>query len=130
MPLIKDVPIWATHSIDDPTVNYTTGTLALMNALDAAGALVTRGQWAGNLPELQAEAEALRQYAQAEASNSHTLLTAYTPGTTPVNAHWSWVPTYLNDVMLDWLFDQDLQDRPAPTTTSVTATTQVVGIAD
>lgn len=130
MPLIKDVPIWATHSIDDPTVNYTTGTLALMNALDAAGALVTRAQWAGNLPELQAEAEALRQYAQAEAAGSHTLLTAFTPGTTPVNAHWSWVPTYLNDVMLDWLFDQDLQDRPAPTTTSVTATTQVVGIAD
>ncbi len=37
--------------------------------------------------------------------------------TTPVNAHWSWVPTYLNDVMLDWLFEQDRQNRgatPAP----------------
>jgi hypothetical protein len=34
-----------------------------------------------------------------------------------VNAHWSWVPTYLNDVMLDWLFAQDRQNRtaaPAP----------------
>jgi hypothetical protein len=30
--------------------------------------------------------------------------------------------------MLDWLFEQDLQDRPAPTTTSVTATTQLSGI--
>lgn len=130
MASIVDVPIWATHSIDDPTVNYTTGTLALINALDAAGALSTRGQWAGNLPELQAEAEALRLYAQAEANGSHTLLTAFTPGTTPVSAHWSWVPTYLNDVMLDWLFDQDLQDRAATTPrTSVSATTQVVGIA-
>jgi predicted peptidase len=111
MPLIADVPIWAAHSIDDPTVNYATGTLTLMNALDAAGALVTRGQWAGNLPDRQAEAEALRLWAQADTNHSHTLFTTYSAGTTPVNAHWSWVPTYLNGVMLDWLFDQDLQDR-------------------
>jgi hypothetical protein len=82
-----------------------------MNALDAAGALTTRGQWAGNLADRTAEAEALRLWAQAGANQSHTLLTAYTAGTTPVNAHWSWVPTYLNDVMLDWLFEQDLQNR-------------------
>jgi len=113
MPLMRDVPVWATHSIDDPTVSYTTGTLALMNALDAAGALVTRGQWAGNLPERAAEAEALRLWAQAEANGSHALFTTYTAGTTPVSAHWSWVPTYLNDVMIDWLFTQDLQDRPS-----------------
>lgn len=112
MPLMRDVPLWATHSVDDPTVNYTTGTLALINALEAAGATVTRGEWAGNLPDRAAEAEALRLWAQAEANDSHTLLTAFTAGTTPVSAHWSWVPTYLNDVMIDWLFDQDLQDRP------------------
>jgi predicted peptidase len=111
MPLMRDVPVWATHSIDDPVVNYTTGTLALMNALDAAGALVTRGQWPGNLPEREAEAEALRLWAQAEANGSHTLFTTYSAGTTPVSAHWSWVPTYLNDVMIDWLYSQDLQAR-------------------
>jgi predicted peptidase len=87
MPLIRDVPIWANHSIDDPTVNYTTGTLALMNALDAAGAVVTRGEWAANLPDRQAEAEALSLWAQAEANGSHTLFTTYTAGTTPVSAH-------------------------------------------
>ena len=74
------MPIWATHSIDDPTVNYTPGTLALMNALDAAGAPTTRGQWAGNLPDRTAEAEALRLWAQAERTSSHTLFTAYTAG--------------------------------------------------
>jgi predicted peptidase len=111
MPLMRDVPVWANHAIDDPTVNYTTGSLALMNALDAAGALVTRGTWAGNLPDRAAEAEALRLWAQADATGSHTLFTSYTPGTTPVNAHWSWVPTYLNDVMIDWLYSQDRQDR-------------------
>jgi len=115
MPLMRDVPVWATHSIDDPVVNYTTGTLALMNALDAAGALVTRGQWAGNLPERAAEAEALRLWAQADANGSHVLFTTYSAGTTPVSAHWSWVPTYLNDVMIDWLYSQDLQDRPSAT---------------
>ena len=45
------------------------------------------------------------------ANGSHTLLTTYSAGTTPVSAHWSWVPTYLNDVMIDWLFAQDLEDR-------------------
>jgi predicted peptidase len=115
MPLMRDVPVWATHSIDDPVVNYTTGTLALMNALDAASALVTRGQWDGNLPEREAEAEALRLWAQAEGNGSHVLFTTYTAGTTPVSAHWSWVPTYVNDVMIDWLFSQDLQDRPTAT---------------
>ena len=115
MPLMVDVPVWATHSIDDPTVNYSTGTLALINALEAAGAVVTRGEWAGNLPEGEAEAQALRLWRQAEARDSHTLLTTYTAGTTPVSAHWSWVPTYLNDVMIDWLFTQDLDDRPSDT---------------
>jgi predicted peptidase len=111
MPLMRDVPVWANHSIDDPTVNYTNGTFALMGALEAAGARVTRGEWAGNLPDRAAEAEALRLWAQADATGSHTLFTTYTAGTTPVNAHWSWVPTYLNDVMIDWLFSQDRQDR-------------------
>ncbi|HEX5781932.1 MAG TPA: alpha/beta hydrolase-fold protein, partial [Solirubrobacteraceae bacterium] len=82
MPLMRDVPVWATHSIDDPVVNYTTGTLALINALEAAGARVTRGEWPGNLPEREAEAEASRLWARAEATRSHTLLTTYIAGTT------------------------------------------------
>ena len=108
---MRDVPLWANHSIDDAVVNYNTGSLALVNAIGAAGVPVTIGQWAGNLPDRAAEAEALRLWNQADESGSHTLLTAYTPGTTPVNAHWSWVPAYQNDVMIDWLYSQDLQDR-------------------
>lgn len=111
MPLMTEVPLWATHSVDDPTVDYTTGTLALVNALEAAGARVTRGQWAGDLPERAAERRAQRLWDEAEANDSHVLLTAYTAGTTPVNAHWSWVPTYANDVMLDWLFSHRLSER-------------------
>ncbi len=114
MPLMTEVPLWATHSVDDPTVDYTTGTLALINALEAAGARVTRGAWPGNLPEAAAERRAQRLWDAAEAAGSHVLLTAYTAGTTPVNAHWSWVPTYANDVMIDWLFSHRLSERDRP----------------
>jgi predicted peptidase len=106
MPLITGLPMWITHSIDDPTVNYVTGSLANVNALEAAGARVTRGAWPGNLPERTAEAEARRLWRMAERNDSHILFTTYLAGTTPVNPHWSWVPTYSNDVMLDWLFSQ------------------------
>ncbi len=114
MPLMTEVPLWATHSVDDPAVNFTTGTLALINALEAAGARVTRGEWAGDLPERAAEMQAQRLWDAAEAAGSHILLTAFTAGTTPVNAHWSWVPTYSNDVMLDWLFSHRLLARERP----------------
>ena len=106
MPLITDLPMWITHSIDDPTVDYVTGSLANVNALEAAGAQVTRGAWPGNLPERAAEAEARRLWRTAERNGSHILFTTYLAGTTPVSPHWSWVPTYSNDVMLDWLFSQ------------------------
>ena len=110
-PLMRDVPLWANHSVDDPVVNYTTGSLAMANAIEAAGAPVTRGVWRGDLPDRVAEARALELWATADANGSHTLLTTYEAGTTPVNGHFSWVPTYQNDVMIDWLFSHDLQDR-------------------
>jgi predicted peptidase len=110
MPVIAGLPMWITHSIDDPVVNYVTGSLANVNALEAAGARVTRGTWPGNLPERTAEAEARRLWRTAERNDSHILFTTYAAGTTPVNAHWSWVPTYSNDVMLDWLFSQRRSD--------------------
>jgi len=27
-------------------------------------------------------------------------------GTTPLFSHGSWIPTYTNDVIIDWLFEQ------------------------
>jgi predicted peptidase len=118
VPLYRDVPLWMTHSIDDPAVSYTEGSLAIANALEAAGARVTRGTWAANLDDQAAEAEARRLLRTARRNNSHTLLTTYTAGTTPVSGHQSWIPTYLNDVMIDWLFSQQL----SPVTTARTPT--------
>jgi predicted peptidase len=104
VPRYKDVPLWMAHSIDDPTVSYTEGSQAIADALDAAGARVTRGTWPANLDDRAAEARARRLLRQARRDHSHTLFTSYTPGTTPVNSHQSWIPTYQNDVIIDWLY--------------------------
>ena len=47
VPAFADVPLWLTHAADDPVVPYT-GSVDIANALEAAGAQVTRGEWAGD----------------------------------------------------------------------------------
>ena len=113
-PLVKDIPIWATHSIDDATVLYDRpdSDYNLMAAIEALGTPVVRAEWAGNLPDAQNEARARAQWDRAEAAGSHTLFTTWTAGTTPVNPHFAWVPTYSNDVMIDWLYSHERDDRP------------------
>ena len=107
IPLFRDVPLWITHSTDDPSVSYTLGSLAIADTLEAAGAVVTRGTWPGNLADAAAEAEARALLATARRAGSHTLFTTFPAGTTPLNAHFSWIPTYLNDAMIDWLYSQE-----------------------
>ncbi|MEB8336921.1 prolyl oligopeptidase family serine peptidase [Streptomyces endophyticus] len=112
MEKITHIPMWADHSIDDPVVPYREGrfgkpgTWTLMNALEAAGAHVSRGEWANDLPKAQFEARSRALLRQARAADSHVLFTSYTAGTTPVNPHFAWAQTYENDVVIDWLFDQ------------------------
>ncbi|WP_328349609.1 prolyl oligopeptidase family serine peptidase [Streptomyces sp. NBC_00445] len=112
MEKITHIPMWADHSVDDPVVPYREGrfgkpgTWTLMNALETAGARVTRGEWANDLPKAQFEARSRELLRQARAARSHVLFTSYTPGTTPVNPHLSWAQTYENDVVIDWLFEQ------------------------
>ncbi|WNZ06308.1 prolyl oligopeptidase family serine peptidase [Streptomyces sp. 11x1] len=112
MDRITHIPIWADHSVDDPVVPYREGrfgkpgTWTLMNALESAGARVTRGEWANDLPKAQFEARSRALLRQARATRSHVLFTSYTAGTTPVNPHLSWAQTYENDVVIDWLFAQ------------------------
>jgi predicted peptidase len=108
-PSYADVPIWATHSRDDGILSWN-GTNNIMNAIENAGTPVTRAEWAGNLEREAAEDAARAHWAAAEAEGSHTLFTTFTTGTTPVNPHFSWIPTYSNDVILDWLFAQSRGD--------------------
>ncbi|MFI0767504.1 PHB depolymerase family esterase [Streptomyces sp. NPDC021218] len=112
MERITHIPIWADHSIDDPVVPYREGrfgkpgTWTLMNALESAGAPITRGEWANDLPKAEFEARSRALLNRARRTGSHVLFTSYTPGTTPVSAHFAWAQTYENDVAIDWLFDQ------------------------
>jgi predicted peptidase len=111
VPAFASVPLWLTHAADDPVVPFA-GSVDIANALEAAGAPVTRAEWAGDnsasaAADRAAEAAARRLLARARATGSHTLFTTYTPGTVAVNAHFSWGPTYETDVMLDWLFAQE-----------------------
>ncbi|MGP3940145.1 phospholipase [Streptomyces sp. 6N106] len=109
---ITHIPIWADHSIDDPVVPYREGrfgkpgTWTLMNALESAGAQITRGEWANDLPKAKFEARSRALLNRARRAESHVLFTSYTPGTTPVSPHFAWAQTYENDVVIDWLFDQ------------------------
>ncbi|MFE2184716.1 hypothetical protein [Streptomyces sp. NPDC059455] len=77
-----------------------------MNALEAAGAPVSRGEWANDLQKAQFEARSRELLRQARAARSHVLSTSHTPGTTPVSPHVAWAQTYENDVVIDWLFEQ------------------------
>lgn len=112
-----DVPLWADHSVDDPVVPYREGrfgkpgTWTLMNALDAAGAKVTRGEWANNLPKAEFEARSRELLRTARATGSHVLFTSYSPGTTAVSPHFAWAQTYENDVIIEWLFAQSRRRR-------------------
>jgi predicted peptidase len=111
VPAFAHVPLWLTHAADDPVVPYA-GSVDIAAALEAAGAPVTRGEWAGDnsagpAQDRAAEAAARRLLARARAGGSHTLFTTYSPGTVAVNAHFSWGPMYETDVMLDWLFAQE-----------------------
>jgi predicted peptidase len=111
VPAFAHVPLWLTHAADYPIVPYQ-GSVDIAAALEAAGAPVTRGEWAGNnsagpAQDRAAEAAARRLLARARATGSHTLFTTYTAGTVAVNAHFSWGPMYETDVMLDWLFAQE-----------------------
>ncbi|ALV41451.1 hypothetical protein AU252_10065 [Pseudarthrobacter sulfonivorans] len=105
---LGDFPIWAVHSADDVVVPYDApgSDYRIFKALEAAGHPVTWSEWAGTLPDEQQEALAEEAHDRAAATGSQHLFTTFPAGTTPVFNHFSWVPTYTNDVMLDWLFEQ------------------------
>lgn len=108
-PVLADIPIWATHSVDDQTVRYDRpdSDVAVFRTIASLGTPVVFDEWAGNLPDAENEARAQAQWDAAEAVGADHLFTTWTAGTTPVNAHFAWVPTYSNAVMLDWLFSHE-----------------------
>lgn len=104
---LGDFPIWAVHSADDSTVPYDApgSDYRIFKALEAAGHPVTWSEWAGTLPDEQQEALAEEARDRADATGSQHIFTTFPVGTTPLFNHGSWIPTYTNEVMLDWLFE-------------------------
>ncbi|MBS4204216.1 prolyl oligopeptidase family serine peptidase [Lederbergia citrea] len=100
---LVNLPIWVLHSADDATVNVS-GSRNMINAIEASGATVTRGEYAGNLERQAANQAAQQLLNKALDNDSHTLYTEFLRGTTPINSHFSWIPTYENDIVKDWLF--------------------------
>ena len=109
--IIKHIPIWTTHSEDDDVVDIEKTTNKIIHAMEVAGEVVIRGAYAGNLSRGDNNAAAQKLWKIATQMSSHILFTTYIDGTTPVNAHWSWVPTYENNVMKEWLFAQVKHDN-------------------
>jgi predicted peptidase len=105
---LTDFPIWAVHSVDDSIVAYDApgSDYRIFRALQAAGVPVTWSEWSGLLPDAEQEALAAAALTAAQADGSEHLFTTFSAGTTPLFDHGSWIPTYTNDIMIDWLFAQ------------------------
>ncbi|MFI7066750.1 hypothetical protein ACIBL3_37525 [Kribbella sp. NPDC050124] len=105
---LTKLPIWAVHSIDDANVLYDTPVSdhSIFLAFEQAGVPVTWSEWSGLSPDADQEASAAAAVKRARAQGSKHLFTTLPKGTTPVFPHGSWIPTYTNDVIIDWLFAQ------------------------
>jgi predicted peptidase len=105
---LGDFPIWAVHSADDSVVAYDQpgSDYRMFRALEAAGHPVTWSEWAGTAPEATQEAQAASAWNRASAAGSSHIFTTFPAGTTPLFDHGSWIPTYTNDTIIDWLFAQ------------------------
>ncbi|MBW9110471.1 hypothetical protein JNB63_10755 [Microbacterium trichothecenolyticum] len=105
---LSDFPIWAVHSIDDANVAYDAegSDYRIFRAFEDAGVTVTWSEWSGLGSDVEKEAAAAEALDRAHAEGSSHLFTTFPAGTTPVFPHGSWIPTYTNDVIIDWLFAQ------------------------
>ena len=60
--------------------------------------------WNAMLRDKQADALALEQLARAAANGNTSLITLFYPNTLLMSEHLSWMATYTNSVVRDWLF--------------------------
>ncbi|WP_062521993.1 prolyl oligopeptidase family serine peptidase [Demequina silvatica] len=105
---LADFPIWAIHSVDDFVVAYDApgSDYRIFQGVEAAGEPVTWAEWSGLLSDREQEALAKDAVQEARRTGSEHIFWTIPEGTTPLFSHGAWIPTYTNDVILDWLFDQ------------------------
>lgn len=121
---LGDFPIWALHSADDFVVRYDVpnSDYRIFKALEAAGSPVTWSQWPGNASQAEQLAYATDARHRANVAGSKHIFTTFPAGTTPVMSHFSWVPTYTNDVVVDWLFAQGTEESPTGSSAEIEVT--------
>lgn len=114
---LSDFPIWALHSIDDFVVQYDApgSDFRIMQGIEESGAPVAWSEWSASAPQDEQNAAAQAAVDEANDLGATHIFTTFPEGTTPVMSHFSWVPTYSNPVVLDWLFAQErVEDEVVP----------------
>lgn len=106
---IAHKPIWHLIAVDDGT-NPSANVRKLMEQLELGGATVVHDieeeGWNGWLRGKEAEKLAVRLRAKAEEAGANVLHTEYISATVVPVTHWSWMASYSNANVRDWLFDQ------------------------
>lgn len=125
---LTEFPIWVLHSADDIVVDIENPNSGkhIFKAFEEQGIPVTWSEWSGVAPSAEQIAAAQTAWDAAKASDSKHLMTVFPEGTTPVFNHFSWVPTYSNPVILDWLFSQEREPAVSPVTPEITLGSQTV----
>lgn len=103
---IVNKPIWGIVAVDDGTIPI--NMRAITDQFERLGGKVVRRiddkGWNGFLRGKEAAEQALEQISEAKASGANILYTEYIAGTVVPFAHWSWMATYSNSAIRDWLF--------------------------
>ena len=109
---ITDKPIWVILSADE-TEERLTNMGGVVDQLETLGATVERRvgdqAWDGYARGYAANLLAQEQWDAAASEAANVLFTQYVKGTVLPSSHWSWMATYNNDVVRDWMFAQQLE---------------------
>ena len=102
-------PIWHLIAVDDST-NPSANVRTLMEQLELGGATIVHDideeGWNAWLRGEDSAALALSLRQEAEEAGANVLHTEYIAATVVPNTHWSWMASYSNSAVRDWLFAQ------------------------
>ena len=102
-------PIWHLIAVDDST-NPSSNVRTLIQQLERGGAKAVRNVgkegWNGWLRGADSAALAKALWDQSVRGQANILYTEYLPATVVPNTHWSWMATFSNEAVRDWLFSQ------------------------
>jgi len=112
---IAEIPTWIILA-EDESEERLTNTQAVVNQYNRLGGSVESrtGEYAlnGFLRGLAADTQIQAQLDAAELAGAHVMLTHLRAGTVLPNPHWSWMYSFDNRALRDWLFSQSKGGNP------------------